>query len=150
MHAIGLDSKGMALHLITQFEDIILTDADTMISALLRKISDDGFKQLEIHLTLVSILLPEFSFLHTEEFLNILEKSAEQSEEDELFSKGNVIRWSNPLMVMALSVEILSNLNEEFRSLSLRLSKVREDIITTFVGIYSEFYFPDEVEVLLH
>ena len=52
-------------------------------------------------------------------------------------------------MVMVLCVEILDFMTAQFRSLSLRTEKVRDEIIDNFVGIYNEFYYPSEVEVLL-
>ena len=66
-----------------------------------------------------------------------------------IFSKEVMVSWSNPLMVLALSVDILARLTLEFRSLSIRIIKVREEIIENFVGIFSEYYYPAEVEVLL-
>ena len=93
------------------------------------------------------MLLPEFYFNHAEEFVNILDQK-KKSDRGLIFEKDVIIGWTNPIMVLALSIEILNSLTSQFRSLALRTNKLREELITYFTGVYTKFYYPEEVEVL--
>lgn len=59
------------------------------------------------------------------------------------------LRWSNPLMVMVLSLDILQKLKLQFRSLSLRINEVTDNLRKGFVDIYENFDNPEKLEVLL-
>ena len=61
-----------------------------------------------------------------------------------------LLRWSNPLMVMVLSLDILERLAGQFRSLSLRANAVSDHIREMFINIYENYYEPEKIEILLN
>lgn len=65
-------------------------------------------------------------------------------------SENNVaLKWSNPLMVVVLSLDILYKLQNMFRSLSIRIAGVCEKLRKSSVKIYSNYEDPEKMEVLL-
>ena len=59
------------------------------------------------------------------------------------------LKWSNPLMVVVLSLDILYKLQNMFRSLSIRITGVCEKVQKASVKIYSNYEDPEKMEVLL-
>ena len=67
-----------------------------------------------------------------------------------MMSENNVaLKWSNPLMVMVLSLDILYKLQNMFRSLTIRIAGVCEKLRNASIKIYSNFEDPEKMEVLL-
>ena len=59
--------------------------------------------------------------------------------------EGALLRWSNPLMVMVLSLDVLYKINSNFRSLSIRVSSVTDLIKESFINVYESYYDPERV-----
>ena len=89
--------------------------------------------------------MPEFHFKHADELIAIFETLSKAVNQP----NGILLRWSNPLMVMVLSLDILYKVRDQFRSLSLRASAVIDAMQGTFIKIYENYYEPEKVEVLL-
>ena len=100
---------------------------------------------MEIYLLIIQKLQSELIFKDANTLLTLFEDlKAEVIKEDSVS-----LRWSNPLMVMVLSLDILQKLKLQFRSLSLRINEVTDNVRTGFVEIYENFDNPEKLEVLL-
>lgn len=73
------NEKSQALHLALNFNSILSSEADAILSVLLRKFQDSQMTNMEYYLTLFRLLLGEFAFQHAEEFVGILEIGDKQS-----------------------------------------------------------------------
>ena len=71
---------------------------------------------------IIQKLQSEFNFKDADQLLGIFEDLKEQV----LKEDGVLLRWSNPLMVMVLGLDILEKLKKQFRSLSLRITEVTD------------------------
>ena len=71
---------------------------------------------------IIQKLQSELNFKDADQLLGIFEDLREQV----LKEDGVLLRWSNPLMVMVLGLDILENLKKQFRSLSLRITEVTD------------------------
>ena len=52
-------------------------------------------------------------------------------------------------MVMVLTLDVLSKLKGNFRSLSLRIGTVTENMKNNFLKIFDNFHDPEKIEILL-
>ena len=89
-------------------------------------------------------MLPSFLFTHAEQLVSILEKL-----EGKITDEAALLRWSNPLMVMVLSLDVLYKIRDSFRSLSIRVNSVTDQITSTYIKIYENYYDPERVQVQL-
>ena len=71
---------------------------------------------------IIQKLQSELNFKDADQLLGIFENLREQV----LKEDGVLLRWSNPLMVMVLGLDILEKLKKQFRSLSLRITEVTD------------------------
>ena len=71
---------------------------------------------------IIQKLQSELNFKDADQLLGIFEDLREQV----LKEDGVLLRWSNPLMVMVLGLDILEKLKKQFRSLSLRITEVTD------------------------
>ena len=71
---------------------------------------------------IIQKLQSELNFKDADQLLGIFEELKGQV----LKEDGVLLRWSNPLMVMVLGLDILENLKKQFRSLSLRITEVTD------------------------
>ena len=65
--------------------------------------------------------MPSFNFTHAEQFVTNIEHLVPKVNDE-----GALLRWSNPLMVMVLSLDVLYKIKDSFRSLSIRVSSVTD------------------------
>lgn len=89
--------------------------------------------------------MPEFNFRNADELLAIFESL----EEAAMKPDGVALRWSNPLMVMVLSLDILYVIKKQFRSLTLRVNDVIDKVRSSFIKIYENYEDPEKLEILL-
>ena len=48
-------------------------------------------------------------------------------------------------MVMVLSLDVLYKIRDSFRSLSIRVNSVTDQITSTYIQIYENYYDPERV-----
>ena len=103
----------IAVHISRVFEANLLECAAIVVPPLILKLRKSKFYQLEVLLNMIQRLLPEFHFKHADELIAIFETLSKAVNQP----NGILLRWSNPLMVMVLSLDILYKVRDQFRSL---------------------------------
>ena len=140
-----MDQLSIAVHLSKKFEANLLQTAAIVVPVVIEKLRKGKFYQLEVLMNLFQRLQPEFHFKHADEFVAIFETLTDAVNQP----NGVLLRWSNPLMVMVLSLDVLYKLKDQFRSLALRANAVCDKMRKTFIKIYENYYEPEKVEILL-
>ena len=126
------------MHLSRVFEANLLQCAAKVVPPVIKKLRDSKFSQLEILLTLLQKLQPEFHFKHADDLIAIFETLQQAVKKP----NGIILRWSNPLMVMVMSLDLIYKVRDQFRSLSLRAAAISDNMRETFIQIYENFYEP--------
>ena len=122
-----------------------LRNSSLVIKTLLGGLEAANYMNLEIYLLIIQKLQSELRFEDANKMLTLFENLKSEVIKEDSVS----LRWSNPLMVMVLSLDILKNLKQQFRSLSLRINEVTDNVRKSFVDIYENFDSPEKLEVLL-
>jgi len=106
IYAIKLERQWIALHVVLNYDSILKQEADCIMDAVLRKLRDTSLKHMEYLMNLMLMLVSEARFHHAEEFVNILETAGE-TDKSHIFNVDTIISWSNPIMVLVLTVDVL-------------------------------------------
>ena len=80
---------------------------------------------------MVQKMQPDFHYKHAEAYVSLMESFIKDASREADYNVA--YSWSNPLMVLVFSVDILYKLKDQFRSLSLRIDQVSEELIDTFI-----------------
>ena len=92
------------MHLSKVFEANLLQGAAQVVPPVIKKLQTSKFYQLEVILNMLLRLQPEFHFKHADELIAIFETLAKAINKPD----GVLLRWSNPLMVMVLTLDLLT------------------------------------------
>ena len=104
--------------MVTLYESILLQMADQVLPSLLSALQKESYVNMETNMTVVQHLVPSFQFNHAEVIVDNLERLMEKIEQNAFLA------WSNPLMVMVLTLDVLFKLRGSHGSLSLRINSV--------------------------
>ena len=96
---------------------------------------------MEVNMTVIQHLQPSFQFNHAEVFVDNLERLLDRAEDNAFLA------WSNPLMVMVLTLDVLFKLRGNHGSLSLRINSACDKIKDIFYKIYENYYEPESVKI---
>ena len=83
--------------------------------------------------------------MHAESFVTTIE-----SLKLAILTQDSVMqRWSDPLMVMVLTMDLLGKLRSEYNSLDLRIQILEAELATLFTSIYGTYPYPARMEILM-
>ena len=85
---------------------------------------------IELYFTILLSLQPDFLFIHAENLLEFLENFVKD------IHKAKTIPWSNPLMVMVLTLDLLYKIDVQFNSLTLRVNDLSDRVKDFFIQMY--------------
>lgn len=145
IQAVKLDEDSIALHMSVHYASVLLRSTGLIVPIILSKMHKDATQVNEIKLSLLQRLQPRFHFRHADQLVQILETAKSEAFKPE----GNILRSSNPLMWLVLTTDILMKLKDQFRSLTLRVNFVNEQIQEKFIVLYEYLYDPAKIETLL-
>ena len=103
MQAVRLDEDAIALHMSTHFESLLLRSTGTVVPIILSKMQKDPSQVNEINMSLLQRLQPRFHFRHADQLVHLLEYAKSEAFKPD----GNMLRFSNPLMWLVLTTDIL-------------------------------------------
>ena len=115
---LNRNDQSKILHMVTLYESILLQMADQVLPSLLSALQKESYVNMETNMTVVQHLVPSFQFNHAEVIVDNLERLMEKIEQNAFLA------WSNPLMVMVLTLDVLFKLRGSHGSLSLRINSV--------------------------
>lgn len=145
VQAVRQNEDAIALHMSMHFASLLLRSTEQVVPIILTKMQNDATAVNEIQLSILQRLQPRFHFRHADRFVQIIETA----KSDAFQPDGNILRQSNPLMWLVLTIDLLMKLRRQFRSLALRINFVSEQIQEKFIVIYEHVYEPDTIETLL-
>jgi len=91
------------------------------------------------------MLQPSFLFQHADGLVEIFEFMNRKA----FNLDGFVINNTNPIMIMVLTTDILSKIKNRFRSLSLRIDFISENLHDSLYHVLQNIYRPREIEMML-
>ena len=114
---------------------------DQVVPTLLSALQKESYVNMEANMTVVQHLQPSLQFNHAEIFVDNLERLVEKIEDNAFLA------WSNPLMVMVLTLDVLYKLRNNHGSLSLRINSVVDQLKDIFSKIYENYYEPERIKI---